>query len=361
MVQEAQATKLWLEWIDGGVTNSASIQPNQPSKNSGTVRIGRDPMQCDIVISDRTVSALQVEIFCHNKNFFVRPLRSSNLPVVNGITLKTGEALLTDKGNLTLGNITIKTHITKSPKEYELQDSNSFMRLPRKISLIENLAKIPLKLWFVFFVFCFVFMALFQVIRGDITFGGITLEEDRLGVDFHKKQNPDNPKIESESSDTPVVAPDSQSLKSFTHSSNLFRISIPHNWERIDTSKSGEVIIRWIDHKTESGVVVDLFKSHRLSQQELGELSRRFITNVFGGQPDLNVGQPTALNSGVVELGWEFSTHNDQVLGATYTEQSGDTVSVVSILVLRSDFDQVRPTFREILQSYRFDPSVPIP
>lgn len=150
-------------------------------------------------------------------------------------------------------------------------------------------------------------------------------------------------------------------LVTYEHSSGLFRIKTPRTWRRKDTSKAGEVILRWTDSETDSSIVVDLFKSRRLSQQELGDLSRRFITNAFGKEPGFQVGQPKVQDSGVVELGWEFSTRNDQVLGATYTEQSEDTISVVSILVLRSDFDQVRSTFREILQSYRFDPSVPIP
>lgn len=58
---------LTLEWREGNRQISQTISPEQTTKQSGRIRIGRDPTQCDFVLNDTTstVSRLHVEIFYH--------------------------------------------------------------------------------------------------------------------------------------------------------------------------------------------------------------------------------------------------------------------------------------------------------
>lgn len=102
--------ELTLEWIEAGQTKTRIISEQQVSKNPGTVRIGRDPAQCDIVLSEPTVSGLHVEIFFNQqqKRFYVRSLRQSNPPVVDGKTLQTGEVELNQGSNLRLGQLSMR-------------------------------------------------------------------------------------------------------------------------------------------------------------------------------------------------------------------------------------------------------------
>lgn len=374
-------TELTLEWIEGGVSRSERIQPNQPSKNPGTVRIGRDPQRCDIVLSDSTVSGLQAEVYYHagSQVFYLRSLRDTNPPIVNGQPITTGEVPLGTANTVTLGRVVLNTRVSAVPgrlpptevspvpptqvnSPYGAHAAPSPYPAPSPAPYYQSPAAADEqgpKVWV-------------WVIAGVLVVGGGALAwpfvSDFLGLSkeptvSQADSDRSNPGQDSSSPDTsPGSRGDNVAdLVTYEHSSGLFRINIPRTWQRKDTSKAGEVIVRWADRNTESSIVVDLFKSRRLSQQELGDLARRFITNAFGKEPDFQVGQPKVLESGVVELGWEFSARNDRLLGATYTEQSGETVSVVSILVLRSNFDQVKSTFREILSSYRFDPSVDIP
>jgi chaperone protein DnaK len=122
---QAQATsssglvnQLTLEWQEAGQVRNTTLREQQPSKNPGTIRIGRDPAQCDIVFSDLTVSGLHVEILFNQQQqqFYVRNLRSSNPPIVDGQPLPTGEVPLFQGSNLQLGQITIKVkNITLAP------------------------------------------------------------------------------------------------------------------------------------------------------------------------------------------------------------------------------------------------------
>jgi serine/threonine-protein kinase len=105
-----QVHELSLEWVEAGHRRTQIIRDQQPSKNPGTVRIGRDPAQCDIVLSEPSVSGLHVEIFYNRQqqSFYLRPLRESNPPVVNGITIPRGEVMLDQGSSLRLGQLDLR-------------------------------------------------------------------------------------------------------------------------------------------------------------------------------------------------------------------------------------------------------------
>ncbi|HEY9651346.1 MAG TPA: FHA domain-containing protein [Coleofasciculaceae cyanobacterium] len=94
-----------LEWREAGQIKTVTIRDQQPSKHSGTMRFGRDPVQCDVILSDPTVSGLHVEIFfnAHQQAFALRNLRLTNPPLVDGHPITQGEALLHPGSTIYLG------------------------------------------------------------------------------------------------------------------------------------------------------------------------------------------------------------------------------------------------------------------
>ncbi len=101
---------LTLQWHDAGEEKTQIIYEQQPSKNPGTVRIGRDPLRCDIVLSNPTVSGLHVEIFFNSqkKQFEIRNLREQNPPVVDGNQLLQGNLSLNQGSIICLGQMELK-------------------------------------------------------------------------------------------------------------------------------------------------------------------------------------------------------------------------------------------------------------
>ncbi|BAY26899.1 FHA domain containing protein [Calothrix sp. NIES-2100] len=101
---------LTLQWHDAGQERTQNIYEQQPSKNPGTVRIGRDPLRCDIVVSNPTVSGLHVEIFFNSQQqrFYIRNLRSPNPPLVDRQQLAQGELPLREGSIIQLGQMEIK-------------------------------------------------------------------------------------------------------------------------------------------------------------------------------------------------------------------------------------------------------------
>jgi hypothetical protein len=101
---------LTLQWHDAGQDRTQNIYEQQPSKNPGTVRIGRDPLRCDIVVSNPTVSGLHVEIFFNSQQqrFYIRNLRIPNPPSVDRVSLPQGEVPLREGSIIQLGQMEMK-------------------------------------------------------------------------------------------------------------------------------------------------------------------------------------------------------------------------------------------------------------
>ena len=112
--------ELTLEWYENGQPQRAVIREGQPSKNPGTIRLGRDPARCDLVFSDPSVSGLQAEIFFNSSTgrFLIRALRDSNPVRLNGQSFPQGEMVLQEGNHLQLGQTEL--NITRiSPTAYQ--------------------------------------------------------------------------------------------------------------------------------------------------------------------------------------------------------------------------------------------------
>ena len=96
---------LTLEWLEAGEVKTRKILEKQQSKNSGKIRLGRDPLLCDIVVPDPTVSGLHVEIFFYppQQRFYLRNLRQKNPPILDGQLLLAGDMPLSIGSSLRLG------------------------------------------------------------------------------------------------------------------------------------------------------------------------------------------------------------------------------------------------------------------
>lgn len=105
--------ELTIEWQEAGHPRRQIIRDHQLSKNPGTVRLGRDPLRCDIVLTHPTVSGLHVEIFFNPylRQFFLRNLRQTNPPWINGNRLAVTEAVLSEGTIFHLGETLIKVSV----------------------------------------------------------------------------------------------------------------------------------------------------------------------------------------------------------------------------------------------------------
>ena len=100
-------------WMEAGQRKTQTFVDTFSTEETWTIRIGRDPAQCDLVLpslsaSDRTVSRLHVEIIFNpsHASFYLRNLKSNNPVTVDSQTV-TGEVVLKEGSIIRMGEVEV--------------------------------------------------------------------------------------------------------------------------------------------------------------------------------------------------------------------------------------------------------------
>ena len=385
-------TELIIEWTEAGQLRSERITPTYAGKQPGTVRVGRNPQQCDIVLSDSTVSGLHVEIFyeASRQTFFLRSLRQSNPPLLNGQAVTAGPMPLSGTCRLQLGRTQLTTIAqtvgSVTPTEVVSPDAGvppTQYQPPQRPSANLPPPPIPVSppptvpsdsyqtdstwnqkgpkvwVWVIGGVLAISAAAFaWPNIQTYFGFGPISPTISSEDPAISSGSRDDGEPTEDESLEAQM-----EDLVTYTHPTGLFRIETPRSWRREDQSQAGRTVnVIWSDDDSGSSVEVVLTTSNRTyNEQQLGELAVEILQDAFGDRPDFTIADPDPAENSVVRVRWEFSVANGaKLLGATFARQGGDKISLASVYVLESAFEQVKPTIEKILDSYVFDPSVAI-
>ncbi|MEO0377168.1 MAG: FHA domain-containing protein [Cyanobacteria bacterium P01_A01_bin.17] len=378
-------TDLILEWIEGNRPMSEVIHPQQASKNQGGVRLGRDPERCDIVLNEKGVSGLHIEIFydAGQGTFYMRSRQENNPPILNGQAFPSGEVPLISTNSIQLGQLKLiaKAAVPSSvvaslgadpPIMFDATIGRSFQPFSssplqadntRPISVQPNYSKIWL--WIIAGIVA-VAGGVFSWVRVQHLPIKRSLESTSRS-DAADKRRENISQAEAESRTSSSTQDDSfqdtfRDLVNYTHDNNLFTIEVPRAWELKDSRRPNEVIVNWTDLVTGSEMTVTLFRTHRsLDIQELGQLALDVQQNSFGERPNFQQSETDVIENQFVRVDVKFSTPAGTLMGITYARQFKRMISVVSIYVLESEFDESRDTMNRILESYHFFPEVPIP
>ncbi|WP_013321287.1 PrsW family glutamic-type intramembrane protease [Gloeothece verrucosa] len=103
--------QLTLHWRENGIEKTRSIDINDSTnKKAGTIRLGRDPDLCDIVLSDPKVSRLHSQITFNSpqNQFLIENLRENNPILINKQKLVRGSQPLNNGNTITLGDTQLR-------------------------------------------------------------------------------------------------------------------------------------------------------------------------------------------------------------------------------------------------------------
>jgi predicted component of type VI protein secretion system len=134
-------SELTLEWKEALKIRTEKILDQQPSKNPGTVRLGRHPDLCDILFSeDEKISRLHAEIFFNREqnSFYLRKLPEGKRPlIVDGKIIIHDEAPLREGSMIILGETEIKVVAVSVDIAYGLICPNIKCRNPDKRRIVD--------------------------------------------------------------------------------------------------------------------------------------------------------------------------------------------------------------------------------
>lgn len=151
-------------------------------------------------------------------------------------------------------------------------------------------------------------------------------------------------------------------LETYAHPSGVFSIDVPANWTLQDNSKPDELILVWTDPTRNGGVIVDIFEDDSpYSAEQLTDLLNSFLENSFGSQDDFSADEPVTQSDDSILIAWSYTAQADndvqaELLGNSFVEQRGNKVSILTTLVPRDQFEDLREETDGIINTYRIDP-----
>jgi serine/threonine protein kinase len=151
-------------------------------------------------------------------------------------------------------------------------------------------------------------------------------------------------------------------LQLYIHPSGVYSMQIPKGWKLTDSSQDGIINQIWLDASENGLVSVQIFADPGSPPQEI--LSE-FVQQVFGSFPDFRTDAPVKYGDGSISITWEYTTTAEgitgRVRGDTYITKYPDRIVLKTVGVLADQFDNLEPTFKQILQSFDINASASLP
>ncbi len=180
-----------------------------------------------------------------------------------------------------------------------------------------------------------------------------------------KSSNPKS-RITSGANFQKVEAKDPQTYK---YKTGLFSINVPKAWQPADRSKLGEVIVLWFDPTKNALIAVDIFKAPpNLTPDKSTALLQTFLKNTFGSKPNFAMEAPVKQSDGSVQVVWGYTesvkagqtTASGWVQGNSFVEVKGDKISLLTVGLLSTQFNNLKDPLTKVINSYKVTPSVKI-
>lgn len=156
-------------------------------------------------------------------------------------------------------------------------------------------------------------------------------------------------------------------LESYTYDNGLFSIDVPQGWTRQDNSKSGEVVVWWLDSTKNGLIQVNVFAAEgNQTPEQLGKMLQNILNSWYKSQPNFSIDQPVTQPNGSVRITWSYTaTANNggkgEYIGNSFISQQGDKIAILTISVPQEQYKRLLPTINQIIHSYQVNPSAPLP
>lgn len=155
--------------------------------------------------------------------------------------------------------------------------------------------------------------------------------------------------------------PDLRERVTYSHAGGLFTIEVPHTWEPENLGDDQVSRASFVDPDGLSWMVIAIFKSDEapLSAQELGFRLQKDLKNVFRDYPNFIMDREPALqNDGSVRVTFQYDEGTVVMQGNSFIQQNDGYLSLTYIVVPSDQFQELKPSIDQILNSYQVNANV---
>jgi hypothetical protein len=160
-------------------------------------------------------------------------------------------------------------------------------------------------------------------------------------------------------------------LQLYTHTNNLFSVSMPSNWSKTDTSKPDEAIVTWEDKTGNAVVSIDIFDNTAAAEiqnnpESLGKFLTRTVNNIYKKSlKNVTVNQPDDLGNGVVRLSWAYESESNgqsvPMSGMSFIRLDRNRISMFTDIIPTEQSERLRSVLDTMVQSLIVNSEIPLP
>ncbi len=154
-------------------------------------------------------------------------------------------------------------------------------------------------------------------------------------------------------------------LQTYTHSSGLFSMDVPADWNIQDASQPGQVSVNFSSPDQLVLVSVSISDAPtELTEENFADLLDTFAQGVAGDSPDLQQNEEVVPQSdGSFLLTFTYTDDaGSTILANSFMQQNDDKLTILSILEDEaSQTDERDELLNTVINSYQIDPSVALP
>ncbi|MCF2971963.1 hypothetical protein L1047_12230 [Synechococcus sp. Nb3U1] len=158
-----------------------------------------------------------------------------------------------------------------------------------------------------------------------------------------------------------ATAPDLGERVTYSHAGGLFTVEVPRTWEQENLGDDQVSRAFFVDPDGPSWIGIAIFKSDEapLSAQELGFRLQKDLKNVFRDRPNFIMDlEPTLQNDNSVRVSFQYDEGTVVMQGNSFIQQNDGYLSLIYIVVPSDQFQELKPSINQILNSYQVNANV---
>jgi hypothetical protein len=150
----------------------------------------------------------------------------------------------------------------------------------------------------------------------------------------------------------------------YSHAGGLFTLEVPRHWEQENLGDAQVSRAFFVDPNGLSWMVIGIFQNDNndespLSDRELGFRLQKDLKNVFRGRPNFIMDlEPTLQNDGSVRVTFQYNEGTVVMQGNSFVQQDGGYLSFIYVIVPSDQFQELKPSIDQILNSYQVNVNV---
>jgi len=155
-------------------------------------------------------------------------------------------------------------------------------------------------------------------------------------------------------------------LEAYKHRSGLLEMSVPKNWQLIDNSQIGELLVTWNEKAGRATISVNIFvPPSEIPESRLADIFAVIIKGMYGNQSDFSMRSPVIEETGNIMIEWTSSVTmgNKKVKfqANSKLQRTNNKLAILTFGAIEPKFMEMKDSFVKISNSQIVNGSLSIP